>query len=110
MKNPPASSQNSSRSPQNSSTPSQNSSKNLPNTTDNCCKNYNDIINLSRPESSRPKASPEARAAQFAPFAALTGYEALVQDATDRTIIEAEPEIDIDPEFEIDPGPSNYEF
>lgn len=38
--------------------------------------NYDDIINLSRPLSSRyPKMSLHDRAAQFAPFAALTGYE-----------------------------------
>lgn len=38
--------------------------------------NYDDIINLSRPSNSRyPKMSLQDRAAQFAPFAALTGYE-----------------------------------
>ena len=37
---------------------------------------YEDIINLSRPVSNRPKMSLEQRSAQFAPFAALTGYEA----------------------------------
>ena len=35
--------------------------------------NYNDIINLSRPVSKRPKMSLEQGSAQFAPFAALTG-------------------------------------
>ena len=34
---------------------------------------YEDIIHLSRPPSSHPKMSREARAAQFAPFAALFG-------------------------------------
>ena len=38
-------------------------------------KNYDDIINLERPISKHPKLSNEARAAQFAPFAALTGYD-----------------------------------
>ncbi len=38
--------------------------------------NYEDIINLSRPSSNGfPKMSKHDRAAQFAPFAALTGYE-----------------------------------
>lgn len=38
--------------------------------------NYDDIINLSRPLSRKhPKMSLHDRAAQFAPFAALTGYE-----------------------------------
>ena len=35
---------------------------------------YDDIINLSRPKSNRPPMSIDARAAQFAPFSALTGY------------------------------------
>lgn len=35
---------------------------------------YSDIIDLKRPLSYRKKMSMEARAAQFAPFAALTGY------------------------------------
>ena len=37
---------------------------------------YDDIINLPHPASSKhPRMSMMARAAQFAPFAALTGYE-----------------------------------
>ena len=41
---------------------------------------YDDIINLSRPKSNRPSMSIDARAAQFAPFSALTGYnEAIVE-------------------------------
>ena len=37
---------------------------------------YDDIINLSHHISTKhPQMSLEARAAQFAPFAALTGYE-----------------------------------
>ena len=42
---------------------------------------YDDIINLSRPKSLRPAMSLRDRAAQFAPFAALTGYDASVQNA-----------------------------
>ena len=36
---------------------------------------YSDIINLSRPVSKRPRMTLEQRSAQFAPFAALTGFE-----------------------------------
>lgn len=41
---------------------------------------YKDIINLSRPISKRPKMSLEQRSAQFAPFAALTGYEGQIKE------------------------------
>lgn len=42
---------------------------------------YDDIINLSRPKSLCPAMPLRDRAAQFAPFAALTGYDASVQNA-----------------------------
>lgn len=43
---------------------------------------YNDIINLPHHVSKKhPQMSLEARAAQFAPFAALTGYEDEVEEA-----------------------------
>ncbi|MBE5846033.1 MAG: hypothetical protein E7302_18090 [Butyrivibrio sp.] len=43
---------------------------------------YDDIINLDRPVSKKHAPMPmENRAAQFAPFAALTGYEDAVDDA-----------------------------
>ena len=42
--------------------------------------NYSDIINLSRPVSKRPRMSLEQRSAQFAPFAALTGYKGQVKE------------------------------
>ena len=35
---------------------------------------YDDIINIKRPQSKRDKMSIENRAAQFAPFSALSGY------------------------------------
>ena len=42
---------------------------------------YDDIINLERPVSTRHKPMPlERRAAQFAPFAALTGYDELAAE------------------------------
>ena len=37
--------------------------------------NYQDIIDLDRPISKHPKLSMASRAAQFSPFAALTGYD-----------------------------------
>ena len=48
-------------------------------------KSYNELIDLSRPESDRfPKMSKMNRAAQFAPFAALTGFEALLERRKER--------------------------
>ena len=44
---------------------------------------YADIIDLPRPESRRAKMSMENRAAQFAPFAALTGYHESVEKTED---------------------------
>lgn len=42
----------------------------------NNSEKYNDIINLPRHVSTKhPQMSLEARSAQFAPFAALTGYD-----------------------------------
>ena len=41
---------------------------------------YGDIIGLPRPNDGHPKMPVANRAAQFMPFAALTGYEALVKD------------------------------
>ncbi len=44
-------------------------------------QNYDDIIHLSRPESAAHPPMPRAaRAAQFSPFAALTGYDAAVAE------------------------------
>ena len=45
-------------------------------------KNYDDIINLSRPVSNKHKPmTMDNRAAQFAPFAALNGYAMAVEEA-----------------------------
>ena len=42
---------------------------------------YGDILEAKRPyDPARQKASPSARAAQFSPFAALTGYEAEIME------------------------------
>lgn len=44
-------------------------------------ENYQDIINLPHHTSTKhPKLTPEQRAAQFAPFAALTGYEDKIEE------------------------------
>ena len=47
-------------------------------------KDYSDIINLDHYISNKhPRMSEEERAAQFAPFAALTGYEeSIIETAT----------------------------
>ena len=47
--------------------------------------NYDDIMGLSRPVSSRPRMTRAERAAQFSPFAALTGYGALVGEEARQT-------------------------
>ena len=49
---------------------------------DNTNLEYEDIINLPHPVSKRHKPMPvEDRAAQFAPFAALTGHQAAIEEA-----------------------------
>lgn len=58
---------------------------------------YEDIINLSRPVSNGPKMSLEQRSAQFAPFAALTGYEGQVKETARIT----ENKIEIDEELKM---------
>lgn len=58
--------------------------------------NYDDIINLEHHVSKKhPPMSLYARSAQFAPFAALTGYE----DAVRETARETSEQIDIDDEI-----------
>ena len=43
---------------------------------------YDDIMHLPRPESSRhARMTLQDRAAQFAPFAALTGYDAVIEES-----------------------------
>lgn len=49
-------------------------------------RNYEDIINLSPHVSSKhPRMSLYARSAQFAPFSALTGYEAIIKETARQT-------------------------
>ncbi len=55
-------------------------------------QNYDDIINLPHHVSkTHPRLSMEQRAAQFAPFAALTGYE----DEVEETVRITEDKIEI---------------
>ena len=47
---------------------------------------YEDIINLPHHQSSvHPRMSMAERAAQFSPFAALTGYEGVIREAARQT-------------------------
>ena len=49
-------------------------------------KSYEDILNLPHHVSeTRPRMSMEDRAAQFSPFAALTGYDAAIAETARRT-------------------------
>jgi len=56
--------------------------------------NYDDIINIKRPLSSRVKMSLNDRAAQFAPFAALEGFD----DSIDETARIVDERIELDEE------------
>lgn len=58
---------------------------------------YSDIINLSRPVSKHSRMSLEQRSAQFAPFAALTGYEGQVNETARLT----NKKIEIDEELKL---------
>lgn len=51
---------------------------------------YDDIIGLSRPESHRPKMTMNDRAAQFAPFAALTKFGEEIRESNRKTTEEIE--------------------
>lgn len=53
---------------------------------------YSDIINLSRPKSKRLPMSLHDRAAQFAPFAALSGYEEAIAETARLTDSRPEPD------------------
>ncbi len=60
-------------------------------------ENYNDIINLKRPVSKHPKMSLYQRSAQFAPFAALAGYEGQVKETARLT----DKKIELDEEVKV---------
>lgn len=59
-------------------------------------KDYSDIIDLPSPTSEKhPRMSRSARAAQFAPFAALVGYEDSIREAARLTRRRIEPDEDM---------------
>ena len=65
------------------------------------CEKYEDIIHLSRPVSPRHlPMSHYDRAAQFAPFAALTGYDAVIAETARLT--DGEMFLDVGAEAELD--------
>ena len=48
---------------------------------------YEDIINLPHPEPKRhSRMTMQARAAQFAPFAALSGYDEAIEETIEETV------------------------
>lgn len=54
-------------------------------------KQYEDILYLPHPTSKKhPRMSRLSRAAQFAPFAALTGYEKAIKDTAREVELKAE--------------------
>ena len=55
---------------------------------------YQDIIDLSRPKSKHPSMSLNNRAAQFAPFSALTGYDEKIKEVARETVPKKELEED----------------
>lgn len=59
--------------------------------------NYEDIINLERPKSNHSHLSVESRAAQFAPFAALVGYDSAIKETARIT----DKRIEIDDELKV---------
>ena len=60
---------------------------------------YDDILHLARPQSKKHRPMPmEDRAAQFLPFAALTGYDAAVSETarlTEDRIEQEQPELSL---------------
>lgn len=45
-------------------------------------RNYDDILRLTRPISTYPRASIESRAAQFAPYSALDTFDDVIDKTT----------------------------
>ena len=55
---------------------------------------YDDIINMEHPTSNvHPRMDAITRAAQFAPFKALTGLEDEIDETTEKSIFDTENEI-----------------
>lgn len=61
---------------------------------------FDDIINLPRPEPRRARMSSSERAAQFAPFAALTGYDEAVSETA--RLVDRKIELSEDEKFLLD--------
>ncbi|MBO6159802.1 MAG: hypothetical protein J6P72_11180 [Firmicutes bacterium] len=64
---------------------------------------YEDIVDLPRPVSKKHKPMPmEKRAAQFLPFAAVTGYESAIEKAAQKkqAAVENEVELIVDPDIQ----------
>lgn len=56
---------------------------------------YDDIINLPHPTSKKhPRMAELDRAAQFSPFAALTGYEKVLEETKESAIERVENEVE----------------
>ena len=53
---------------------------------------YEAIIDLPRPASNHPKMTAHDRAAQFSPFAALTGYEDAIRKTQQAFDLDSTPE------------------
>ncbi|MCF0216432.1 MAG: hypothetical protein HUK21_08165 [Fibrobacteraceae bacterium] len=53
---------------------------------------YADIIDLPRPKSKHPPMSLTDRGAQFAPFAALTGFDNAIEDTAQENLKEMDNE------------------
>ena len=59
-----------------------------------CSENYADMLRLHRPVSGRhARMDKVARGAQFAPFAALTGYDAVIRETALHTAEDMEPAV-----------------
>lgn len=65
-------------------------------------RRYDDILDAVRPESRRPRMPLLARAAQFAPFAALSGFDGVIDETARLTALQHEhvPGDPIDPDEE----------
>lgn len=64
---------------------------------------YDDLLTLPHPEPQRhPRMPRQERAAQFAPFAALTGFGGIITQTADRHIAD-QPEMYGDEEWPDDP-------
>lgn len=64
---------------------------------------YDDIINLPHPTSKKfPRMPLQERAAQFSPFAALTGFDSIIRETAHIVASSYEPEIYPDPDYDGD--------